>query len=186
MAQIFELTFTSSLHATSFALRWHVYQFWAGSRGCDYMISSCLFLNLLVAPALTRLRAPSCSKISLWQVDFLDKIWNQPLFIPFWLACQPLSTIKVRMQLSKSGRAPGGPRALYKGLGAILSGIVPKMPSRFGTTEAIAVVTPTEVVKIRLQAQMQLACGPAGDPRHWNAGHAVYTIVWEEGIGTLY
>jgi hypothetical protein len=31
-----------------------------------------------------------------------------------------------------------------------------------------------------------LARRPAGDPRHRNAGHAVYTIVREEGIGTLY
>jgi solute carrier family 25 citrate transporter 1 len=126
------------------------------------------------------------------------------------------------------------PLALYKGLGAVLSGIVPKMAIRFasfekykawladahtgktstggifigapsyfacrvrflkmrfaaglgaGTTEAIAVVTPMEVVKIRLQAQMHSLADPLETPRYRNAGHAVYTIVREEGISTLY
>ncbi|KAJ7828547.1 mitochondrial carrier domain-containing protein [Mycena olivaceomarginata] len=101
------------------------------------------------------------------------------------LACQLLNTIKVRMQLSKSGCAPGGLLALYKGLGAVLSGIVPKIAIRFGTTEAIAVVTPMEVVKMRLQAQVRSLADPLEDPQHQNTGHAVYTIVREEGIGTL-
>ncbi|TCD69414.1 hypothetical protein EIP91_007761 [Steccherinum ochraceum] len=149
------------------------------------------------------------------------------------LCCQPLDTIKVRMQLSRSGSAPGTkprgfiatgamivrretPLALYKGLGAVLSGIVPKMAVRFasfesykgwladkntgqtsvgnifiaglgaGTTEAVAVVTPMEVVKIRLQAQMHSLADPMEVPRYRNAGHAVYTIIKEEGVGTLY
>ncbi|KAK0459849.1 mitochondrial carrier domain-containing protein [Desarmillaria tabescens] len=149
------------------------------------------------------------------------------------LTCQPLDTIKVRMQLSKSGRAPGTkprgffatgtyivrretPLALYKGLGAVLSGIVPKMAIRFasfeaykgwladketgktslgniflaglgaGTTEAVAVVTPMEVVKIRLQAQQHSLADPLETPRYRNAAHAVYTIVREEGFSTLY
>ncbi|TFK45045.1 mitochondrial carrier domain-containing protein [Crucibulum laeve] len=149
------------------------------------------------------------------------------------LACQPLDTIKVRMQLSKSGLVPGTkprgfiatgayivkretPLALYKGLGAVLSGIVPKMAIRFasfetykgwladketgktgvgnifiaglgaGTTEAVAVVTPMEVVKIRLQAQQHSLADPLEAPRYRNAGHAVYTIVREEGISALY
>jgi solute carrier family 25 (mitochondrial citrate transporter), member 1 len=63
------------------------------------------------------------------------------------MACQPLDTIKVRMQLSRSGRARGfidtgmhivkceTPLALYKGLGAVLSGIVPKMAIRFASFE---------------------------------------------------
>jgi len=149
------------------------------------------------------------------------------------LVCQPLDTIKVRMQLSKSGRAPGTkprgflatgasivrretPLALYKGLGAVLSGIVPKMAIRFasfeqykralrdrttgetsapwvfvaglgaGTSEAVAVVTSMEVVKIRLQAQMHSLADPLDTPRYRNAGHAVYTIVREEGPRALY
>ncbi|EIW80537.1 mitochondrial carrier [Coniophora puteana RWD-64-598 SS2] len=149
------------------------------------------------------------------------------------LCCQPLDTIKVRMQLSKSGMAPGTkprgflatgamimrretPLALYKGLGAVLSGIVPKMAIRFasfetykgwladketgktsignifisglaaGTTEAVAVVCPMEVVKIRLQAQQHSLADPLEAPRYRNAGHAVYTILREEGFLTLY
>lgn len=149
------------------------------------------------------------------------------------LCCQPLDTIKVRMQLSRSGRAPGTkprgfiatgamivrretPLALYKGLGAVLSGIVPKMAIRFasfetyqswladevtgktsvgnifiaglaaGTTEAVAVVCPMEVVKIRLQAQQHSLADPMEMPRYRNAAHAVYTIVREEGVTTLY
>ncbi|KAG8753345.1 Mitochondrial succinate-fumarate transporter [Serendipita sp. 396] len=149
------------------------------------------------------------------------------------LACQPLDTIKVRMQLSRSGRAPGTkprgflatgaqivqretPLALYKGLGAVLSGIIPKMAIRFasfetykgylrdkstgktstgmvflaglgaGVTEAVAVVTPMEVVKIRLQAQSHSLADPLETPRYRNAAHAVYTIVREEGASALY
>ncbi|KAG5638437.1 hypothetical protein H0H81_012654 [Sphagnurus paluster] len=137
------------------------------------------------------------------------------------------------MQLSRSGRSAGTkprgifatgayivrretPLALYKGLGAVLSGIVPKMAIRFasfeaykgwladketgktsvggiflaglgaGTTEAIAVVTPMEVVKIRLQAQQHSLADPLDTPRYRNAGHAVYTIIREEGFATLY
>ncbi|KAF5357398.1 hypothetical protein D9758_005939 [Tetrapyrgos nigripes] len=149
------------------------------------------------------------------------------------LVCQPLDTIKVRMQLSRSGRLPGTkprgffatgayivrretPLALYKGLGAVLSGIVPKMGIRFasfeaykgwladqetgktsvgnifiaglgaGTTEAVMVVNPMEVVKIRLQAQQHSLADPLEVPRYRNAGHAVFTIVREEGFSTLY
>ncbi|KAI0001041.1 mitochondrial carrier domain-containing protein [Russula vinacea] len=142
------------------------------------------------------------------------------------LCCQPLDTIKVRMQLSKSGRAPGTkprgflrlgtPLALYKGLGAVLSGIVPKMAIRFasfetykgwladretgktsvgniflaglgaGVTEAVLVVNPMEVVKIRLQAQMHSLADPLETPQYRNAGHAVYQIVREEGFSVLY
>lgn len=149
------------------------------------------------------------------------------------LVCQPLDTIKVRMQLSRSARRAGvkprgvfatgayivrreTPLALYKGLGAVLSGIVPKMAIRFasfeaykgwladkktgktstggiflaglaaGTTEAVAVVTPMEVVKIRLQAQQHSLADPLDTPRYRNAGHAVYTIIREEGFSALY
>ncbi|KAF9645399.1 mitochondrial carrier [Thelephora ganbajun] len=149
------------------------------------------------------------------------------------LCCQPLDTIKVRMQLSRSGRLAGTkprgfiatgaqivqretPLALYKGLGAVLSGIVPKMSIRFasfeaykgfladketgktsvgnifisglgaGITEAVAVVCPMEVVKIRLQAQMHSLADPQEVPQYRNAGHAVYKIVHEEGFKALY
>ncbi|KAI9859448.1 MAG: hypothetical protein M1824_003789 [Vezdaea acicularis] len=145
---------------------------------------------------------------------------------------EPKDTIKVRMQLSRRGRAPGTkkrgfidtgleisrketPLALYKGLGAVTTGIVPKMAIRFtsfewykglgadkdgnvsgratflaglaaGVTEAVAVVTPMEVVKIRLQAQFHSMSDPLDIPKYRNAAHAAYTVVKEEGIGALY
>jgi solute carrier family 25 citrate transporter 1 len=148
------------------------------------------------------------------------------------LACHPLDTIKVRMQLSKRARAPGvkrrgfittgaeivkreSPLALYKGLGAVMTGIVPKMAIRFtsyewykqalakddgvvtggsnflaglaaGVTEAVAVVCPMEVVKIRLQSQYHSMSDPLDVPKYRNAAHAAFTVVKEEGFGALY
>ena len=55
-----------------------------------------------------------------------------------------------------------------------------------GVTEAVVVVTPMEVVKIRLQAQQHSLADPLDAPRYRNAGHAVYTIIREEGVGALY
>jgi solute carrier family 25 citrate transporter 1 len=149
------------------------------------------------------------------------------------LVCHPLDTIKVRMQLSRRGRQPGLPKrgfirtgaeivkretplGLYKGLGAVMTGIVPKMAIRFtsfefykqlladkqsgsvtgratflaglaaGVTEAVAVVTPMEVIKIRLQAQHHSMADPLDIPKYRNAAHALYTVVKEEGVGALY
>lgn len=150
------------------------------------------------------------------------------------LACHPLDTIKVRMQLSRRAAAPGvksrgffqvgkdivrkeTPLGLYKGLGAVVTGIVPKMAIRFssfefyktfapvdpvtgkisskavffsgllaGATEAVAVVTPMEVVKIRLQAQHHSMADPLDIPKYRNAAHAAYTVVREEGFSALY
>ncbi|OQO13614.1 Succinate/fumarate mitochondrial transporter [Cryoendolithus antarcticus] len=148
------------------------------------------------------------------------------------LACHPLDTIKVRMQLSRRARAPGAkrrgfvqtgmeiarketPLGLYKGLGAVMTGIIPKMAIRFtsyeqykqllsksdgqvtgsanfmaglaaGVTEAVAVVCPMEVVKIRLQAQHHSMSDPLDIPKYRNAAHAAYTVVKEEGFSALY
>lgn len=148
------------------------------------------------------------------------------------LVCHPLDTIKVRMQLSRRGRTPGTkrrgfiatgteiarketPMGLYKGLGAVLTGIVPKMAIRFtsyewykqmladkdgtvrgsanfmaglaaGVTEAVAVVCPMEVIKIRLQAQHHSMADPLDVPKYRNAAHALYTVIKEEGFGALY
>ncbi|EPE25000.1 Mitochondrial carrier [Glarea lozoyensis ATCC 20868] len=149
------------------------------------------------------------------------------------LVCHPLDTIKVRMQLSTRARRPGAkkrgfiktgmevarketPLALYKGLGAVTTGIVPKMAIRFtsfeaykrmladketgsvtgkatflaglaaGVTEAVAVVTPMEVVKIRLQGQYHSMADPLDVPKYRNAAHALFTVLREEGIGALW
>ncbi|KAK4983849.1 Mitochondrial succinate-fumarate transporter [Elasticomyces elasticus] len=136
------------------------------------------------------------------------------------------------MQLSRRARAPGvkrrgfvqtgveivkreTPLGLYKGLGAVMTGIVPKMAIRFtsyewykqalasssgeitsratflaglaaGVTEAVAVVTPMEVIKIRLQAQHHSMADPLDVPKYRNAAHAMYTVVKEEGVRALY
>ncbi|KAF2862456.1 mitochondrial uncoupling protein 2 [Piedraia hortae CBS 480.64] len=148
------------------------------------------------------------------------------------LVCHPLDTIKVRMQLSQRARQPGvrprgflatgveiakkeTPLGLYKGLGAVLTGIVPKMAIRFtsygwyrqlladqsgqvsgkanfiaglsaGVTEAALVVTPMEVIKIRLQAQHHSMADPLDVPKYRNAAHALYTVIREEGPGALW
>ncbi|EGW31064.1 mitochondrial succinate-fumarate transporter [Spathaspora passalidarum NRRL Y-27907] len=145
------------------------------------------------------------------------------------LVCHPLDTIKVRMQLyRKSGQKPPGFvktgvniaqkegfLSLYKGLGAVIIGIVPKMAIRFssyefyrslfydenfnittgqtfiagvgaGITEAVMVVNPMEVVKIRLQAQHHSMKDPLDIPKYRNAPHAAYLICKEEGFSTLY
>lgn len=104
---------------------------------------------------------------------------------------------------------------LYKGLGAVLSGIIPKMAIRFtsygwyrniladqegklspgktmvaglsaGVTEAVAVVTPMEVIKIRLQAQHHSLADPLDAPKYRNAAHALFTVIREEGPSALY
>ena len=55
-----------------------------------------------------------------------------------------------------------------------------------GVTEAVAVVTPMEVVKIRLQAQHHSMADPLDIPKYRNAAHALYTVVREEGVGALW
>ncbi|WFD34918.1 Mitochondrial succinate-fumarate transporter [Malassezia cuniculi] len=147
------------------------------------------------------------------------------------LTCHPLDTIKVRMQLTRKTQGAksrgffstgvyifrkDGFLGLYKGLGAVVAGIVPKMAIRFwsfeayksaladkqtgvtsaqgvflaglgaGTTEAVVVVNPMEVVKIRLQAQQHSMADSLQGPRYRNAAHALFTIVRTEGIMTLY
>ena len=55
-----------------------------------------------------------------------------------------------------------------------------------GVTEAVAVVTPMEVIKIRLQAQHHSMSDPLDVPKYRNAAHALYTVLKEEGIGAIY
>lgn len=106
--------------------------------------------------------------------------------------------------------------ALYKGLGAVISGIVPKMAIRFssfeyykelledketkktnsagifiaglgaGVTESVMVVTPMDVIKIRLQAQRHSMSDPLDIPKYRNAPHCAYVMIKEEGIASLY
>lgn len=110
--------------------------------------------------------------------------------------------------------------ALYKGLTAVYTGIIPKMAIRFvsfeqyrewltaaagsngpnantitftaglasGLTEAILVVTPAEVCKIRMQSQYHSMMDPAQmqKRKYTNVVQTAFTLVREEGIGALY
>jgi solute carrier family 25 citrate transporter 1 len=55
-----------------------------------------------------------------------------------------------------------------------------------GVTEAVAVVTPMEVVKIRLQGQYHSMSDPLDIPKYRSAPHTLLTIVREEGFSALY
>lgn len=140
------------------------------------------------------------------------------------LVCHPLDTIKVKLQLSSTSKSLNfinvgtsivkneGFFGLYKGLGAVMTGIVPKMAIRFssfelykswltnkktgtiksssvflaglgaGITESIAVVTPMDVIKIRLQSQKNQVTSI----KYKNTMHCAIVIIKEEGIKTLY
>ena len=108
--------------------------------------------------------------------------------------------------------------ALYKGLTAVYTGIIPKMAIRFvsfehyrelmnthtslgystsatliaglgsGLTEAILVVTPAEVCKIRMQSQYHSLADPSQmkHRKYTNVLQTAATIVKEEGPGALY
>ncbi|CZR68806.1 related to succinate-fumarate transporter [Phialocephala subalpina] len=106
--------------------------------------------------------------------------------------------------------------ALYKGFDAVVTGMGPKMAVRFtsfeayksafasvkgditgpdilcaglaaGVTEAVCVVNPMEVIKIRLQGQKMVVAGVApAVPEFRNAFQAARTIVWHEGVAVLY
>jgi len=55
-----------------------------------------------------------------------------------------------------------------------------------GVTEAVAVVQPMEVVKIRLQSQYHSLSDPLDVPKYRSAPHAALTLMREEGLGALY
>ncbi len=55
-----------------------------------------------------------------------------------------------------------------------------------GVTEAVLVVTPMDVLKIRLQAQRHSMTDPLDIPKYRNAAHCAYVMIQEEGIASLY
>lgn len=55
-----------------------------------------------------------------------------------------------------------------------------------GVTEAVAVVNPMEVIKIRLQAQHHSLADPLDTPKYRSAPHALFTVIREEGFVALY
>ncbi|KAJ9119317.1 hypothetical protein QFC24_005788 [Naganishia onofrii] len=188
-------------------------------------------------PLMTHLVAGGLAGLAeacVWLVDAeADSGW--------YVRSHPLDTVKVRMQLSKSRKARGlkplgpwataqqivareTPMGLYKGIGAVVTGIVPKMAIRFasfeayknalsdadgklkpkgvflagllaGATEAVLVVSPMEVVKIRLQAQQHSLADPLDIPKYRYVEDVVdkglLLPVWanvemKEGLSTLY
>jgi solute carrier family 25 citrate transporter 1 len=106
--------------------------------------------------------------------------------------------------------------SLYKGLTAVWTGIIPKMAIRFvsfeqyrdvlggffgassyvtfvaglasGLTEAILVVTPAEVCKIRMQSQFNSLIDPTQKQhrKYTNVAQTAFVIVKEEGLSALY
>ena len=131
------------------------------------------------------------------------------------LTCHPLDTIKVNMQLRRGQRINpfraivlifknDGLLGFYRGLGAVVIGISPKMAIRFssfegskkkllshmkndttrnfsagliaGTIESLLVVNPMELIKIRLQSDKSLP----------NVFQATIKIFSEEGILGFY
>jgi len=110
-----------------------------------------------------------------------------------------------------------GFRSLYKGLSAVYVGIIPKMAIRFvsfehykdvirrhtplgekstnftaglssGLTEAVLIVTPAEVCKIRMQSQRHSLLDPleANARKYGNVVQTAMIIVREEGYSALY
>ena len=55
-----------------------------------------------------------------------------------------------------------------------------------GATESVAIVTPMDVIKIRLQSQRHSLSDPLDIPKYRNAGHCAYVIIKEEGVAALY
>jgi solute carrier family 25 citrate transporter 1 len=55
-----------------------------------------------------------------------------------------------------------------------------------GATESVMVVTPMDVIKIRLQAQRHSMTDPLDIPKYRNAGHCAYVMIKEEGFMSLY
>lgn len=55
-----------------------------------------------------------------------------------------------------------------------------------GITEAVTVVTPMEVIKVRLQAQDRNKAQTGHEPKYRNAAHVVHHVVKEEGPAALF
>jgi solute carrier family 25 citrate transporter 1 len=146
-------------------------------------------------------------------------------------AATTATTIQESTMLKHTVSAPLGPigtarriveregfLALYKGLTAVYTGIIPKMAIRFvafeqyrewltalnsgqltttitftaglasGLTEAVLVVTPSEVCKVRMMGQYHSLQDPVQKQhrKYTNVVQTGYTIIKEEGIGALY
>jgi solute carrier family 25 citrate transporter 1 len=128
--------------------------------------------------------------------------------------CHPLDTIKTRVQNRNSNTFKvihniyhkEGIKGYYRGLTAVYSGVIPKNAVRFssysyynsilnnsfysgfltGITEAIIVVNPTEVCKIRIQTQYNSIRNTDSPIKYKNIIQTAYLIFKEEGIYPFY
>ncbi|KAL8744062.1 MAG: hypothetical protein Q9190_003645 [Brigantiaea leucoxantha] len=99
------------------------------------------------------------------------------------LACHPLGQ-SLDLFLSKTmlmevSRHDKSPNAVGFGTTSGSTGLAA------GITEAVTVVTPMEVLKVRLQAQQRSSTVSSGH-KYRNTAHAIYTIAKEEGPRALY
>lgn len=116
---------------------------------------------------------------------------SSPVSSPKWPpVSQASKPTNPRWQTNKQGRRPSeecsSVRPSHKSPLAYTCPLLSIAGLGAGVTEAVLVVTPMEVVKIRLQAQSHSLADPLEIPRYRNAAHCAYTIVREEGFSTLY
>lgn len=170
-------------------------------------------------PTLTSSGEPILTRGHLHEPGFVGKATTGHAKV----VIQPTSRGTVQASLGPFGTAKRivqreGFFALYKGLSAVYTGIIPKMAIRFvsfeqykdllaaysplgksttatftagllsGLTEAVLVVTPAEVCKIRMQSQYHSMADPVQmqQRKYRNVFQTGYTIVREEGFGALY
>jgi len=174
-------------------------------------------------PSLTGASQATIAKSTLHEPGFLGRGGTQGAAGHAQIVIKPTGRGTVQATLGPIGTAKRivqreGFFALYKGLTAVYTGIVPKMAIRFvsfeqykdllanntplgrstsatftaglasGLTEAILVVTPAEVCKIRMQSQFHSLMDPAQmkHRKYRNVFQTAMLIVREEGVGALY
>jgi solute carrier family 25 citrate transporter 1 len=127
--------------------------------------------------------------------------------------CHPLDTIKTRIQNRKGPPVSWGEtvrriytsdgfRGFYRGLGVVYAGVIPKNAVRFGSfdvfsrhvpiymagilsgaTEAVLVVNPMDVLKVRVQAQFHSMRDPATTS---SSTTSLFSILQKEGPRILF
>lgn len=174
-------------------------------------------------PTLTASGEAVLTKSAVHEPGFVARGGPSPSAGHATVVIKPTSRGTVQASLGPIGTAKRivqreGFFALYKGLTAVYTGIIPKMAIRFvsfeqykdwlaaytplgrtttatftaglasGLTEAILVVTPAEVCKIRLQSQYHSLADPAQmhHRKYKNVFQTAYVITREEGLGALY
>ncbi|KAH9983865.1 mitochondrial carrier domain-containing protein [Xylariaceae sp. FL0662B] len=112
------------------------------------------------------------------------------------LVYHPLDTIKVRIKLSRRGRQPGTKARGFIGTGAaIIKRKTPLSLQASAPSPTPLAITSKAIFLARLSAgvteavaaaQQHSMSDPTDVPKYRNTGHALFTIVREEGFGALY